>query len=508
MSLELILDKKNELTNEDKKELEIKIDNIIEKHSENMYKINELVFQSVTSLTTSESRISELDNQGFFKRFWGNLSGKNDKLKLDIDRNLMKAQYASQNILQKLAEQNLMSFELIAAVNNKLNTSLLEIDNEINEIYENLIIFFKQTRSDIVCLENRIDRMEKNINLLNWINSIEYQMYNGVDYLDLNYVEKIVCIIRDFYEITKGEWNLSDLLLLKSCIMDIGIGVKDKIKIIDFVKEICKDEKLIYKLLGDNFKNINLNDSSYSSIIIAILKYVKLKNDESYIVKMIQEEFNYIGIEKSTENIVFSLISSYIKQNQKINMDLELNVFDLILELLFSFRQLKLKSDEKIKDDNNKKDIELLKIAESLFLQYKIKEAFDIFIRLADKGNPRAMYFCEEILRFGYGGIPVNIEKAKLILKKGYDMKDPMCSINYAYILKYDGKQRDVYFKIFEQNFNSIYTLAEEGDVFAQNELADLYDGNYINDNDKKLFWLRKSAEGGYWRSINKLNNL
>ena len=508
MSLELRVIETNELTIEEKKELEVEIDSIIKKHNENTYKINELVFQSVTSLTTSEARISELESQGFFKRFWNNISGKNKNLELDINKNLAKAQYASQNLLQKLAEQNLMSFELITAINNKLNNSLLDINNELNDIYESLITFFKKTRSDIVYLENRIDRVEKNINLLNWVNSIEYQMYNGIDYLELSCVEKIVCIVRDFYEITRAEWTFSDILLLKSCIMNVGINVRDTVKSIDFIKEICTDDKLIDKLISNEFENVDINKDSYSPIIISILKYIKLQNEDNYVVKIIEDELKNSNINKSTDNISFSIVYKFIKDTKKVDLEDELNVFDLILEILLTLRQLKLENDKKIQDEEYEKDLKLIEIGESLFLKYKIKEAFDIFTKLADKNNLRAMYFCEEILRFGYGDIPVDADKAKLILKKGYESEDPMCSINYAYILKYSGESEDVYSKIFKDNFKKIYKLAESGDVFAQNELADLYDGSYINDYDKRKYWLQKSAEGGYWRSIDKLNDM
>ena len=321
MSLELRLIETNELTIEEKKELEVEIDSIIKKHNENTYKINELVFQSVTSLTTSQERISELESQGFFKRFWNNISGKNKNLELDINKNLAKAQYASQNLLQKLAEQNLMSFELITAINNKLNNSLLDINNELNDIYESLITFFKKTRSDIVYLENRIDRVEKNINLLNWVNSIEYQMYNGIDYLELNYVEKIVCIVRDFYEITRAEWTFSDILLLKSCIMNVGINVKDTVKSIDFVKEICTDGKLIDKLISNDFENVDINKDSYSPIIISILKYIKLQNEDNYVVKIIEDELKNSNINKSTDNISFSIVYKFIKDTKKVDLE-------------------------------------------------------------------------------------------------------------------------------------------------------------------------------------------
>ena len=51
--------------------------------------------------------------------------------------------------------------------------------------------------------------------------------------------------------------------------------------------------------------------------------------------------------------------------------------------------------------------------------------------------------------------------------------------------------------------------LAENGDVFAQNELADLYLSGYgtIQNSEEGIEWLRKSAEAGYWRAMDKLGD-
>ena len=219
--------KRGELSEETSAIIDKEIDRIISRHKNNRYEINRLVFQSMTALTTSENYSDELHSQGFLKRLWGGITGQNRELQNRIDRSLAAAQYASQQTLQKLAEQNLMSFELITAVNNKLNSSLVQIEDEINTIYGTLVTFFKQTKSDIIQLEQRIERLEKNVNLLNWQNSIEYQMFEGVEYEELDPISKIICLTRDFYDLTAGRWTTSDLLLLKSAMSSIGISPKE-----------------------------------------------------------------------------------------------------------------------------------------------------------------------------------------------------------------------------------------------------------------------------------------
>ena len=57
------------------------------------------------------------------------------------------------------------------------------VEGEINQIYAALIQFFKQNRSDMIQLENSVAKLEQNVNLINWQNSIEYQMLDGVSTL-------------------------------------------------------------------------------------------------------------------------------------------------------------------------------------------------------------------------------------------------------------------------------------------------------------------------------------
>lgn len=122
-SKELTLVEPDVLTPEEKTELNADIDRIIEAHKANRKEINRLVFESVSAMTEADEAQKELKGKGPLARFVGSITGSNRKLREKISENRAAAQYASQLTLQKLAEQNLMSFDLLAAVNNKLNAS-------------------------------------------------------------------------------------------------------------------------------------------------------------------------------------------------------------------------------------------------------------------------------------------------------------------------------------------------------------------------------------------------
>ncbi len=483
----------NELSNDIKLKLDEQIDRIILRHKDNRHEINKLVFESVSALTISQNCEKELSSQGILKRFWNGITGKNRELQRKIDKNLAAAQYASQHTLQKLAEQNLMSFELITAVNNKLNASILEVEEEINKIYGTLVVFFKKSRSEIVQLEKRVEKLENNVNLLTWVNSIEYQMWNGVEYTDLNAVEKIACIVDDFRNLTHGNYSTSDLLLLKTAITSIGLNVNEIIKYRDVIFEIEKNDAVRKKIFGEKLENPYIEDWS---VVIAsgVNKLEKLRNEEKYLFDGFRYCLKEHSIEMSDDEIVVDLLDEYFKSGLLINKNGSVSIYDLIIELLYNIEQLGFVPD--------KTNEEKLKEAENLFLAGKNKEAYDIFIRLAEDGVPRAMFFVGEFLKNGYAyanGIDYDKKRGYEWQRKGASIGDPLCILNTAYEHEYGSDERN---KIIYGISDVIRDMAESGDVFAQNELAD------ITEDEEELKWLQKSSDAGYARSLYKIGRL
>lgn len=479
----------------DKNAIDEQIDSIILKHKDNRYEINKLVLESVSTLTASENYSAELLLQGKFKCFWSGITGKNRELQRNIDSNIVASQYASQRTLQKLAEQNLMSFELITAVNNRLNVSLLEVETEINKIYDTLVTFFKQTKSNIIQLENRVERLERNVALLNWHSSIEYQMWNGVEYADLDVVSKLICMVRDFYDITKGNWTTSDLLLLKSALAVVGLNPRELINYGDFIKALYTNESLCQKLFQDELVN-DYVEPWFVAISSAVNKGNKLQGEEAYIVHGVTNYLTENNIETSPIQVVDKLVSEYSAQELRLPIHANVIVYDLMLEMLFNLEQLKYPAPKTVE--------ERLKEAENEFLKENHELAFPMFESLAEEKCGRAMYYLGEYYRQGYGNLfEYNAENTCIGYewhKKGAELGDALAILNTAYLYEKDSAKRN---SIVEQILPQVERLAEKGDPVAQNELSDI-----CADRKEKIYWLKKSAELGYWRSQNKLGDL
>ena len=285
------------------------------------------------ALTAGDKSVKEKNALGFFKRHF---TGKSIAAQNDINKNLVIAQYAAQQTLQKLAEQNLMSFELIAAVNNKLNAAVLEVNGKVNDLAQKVLNFFKRSRAKIIELEQRLERVEQNVKLLNWQNSIEYQMYDGVEYQDLDDAAKIVCLTRDFYNINNGAWNTSDLLLLKAAMNTIGLNPKSKISCENFIQHLGTRPQLFMHLVGEDFQFA----TEYETVIFGVNKFNRLATEESYLVATTENLLAKSGINLPRAEIAWRMTDDFVRQETGLNLSAETNAYEFILELLCNLAQL------------------------------------------------------------------------------------------------------------------------------------------------------------------------
>lgn len=395
----------------EKNDIDKEIDRIINQHKNNRHEVNRLVFESVAALTQSENYSNELNSQGILKRFWGGITGKNRKLQQKISQNLAAEQYASQQTLQKLAEQNLMSFELITAVNNKLNSSIIQVEREINNIYGTLVTFFKQAKSDIIQLENRVEKLERNVKLLNWQNSIEYQIWNGIEYSDLDDIAKIVCITRDFYDITKAKWTTSDLLLLKSAMSSINISPRSEVSYRSFIFGVSKRAELIDKL----FEGLQLNEiekyPQYIAITAGIKKNNLLETDEKYLVDNTMEIMEKHSCQLSENEIREDIVNIYERDKANIDIDSKICAYDLILEILYNM--------EEIKEIQYVSSLEeKLREAEMLFSVYDTEQLIPLLEELISYGVTKAKYMMALLYETGCAGLKRDDEKSDKLLEE------------------------------------------------------------------------------------------
>lgn len=353
---------------------------------------------------------------------------------------------------------------------------------------------------ELVKLETRIDKLEQNVNLLTWQNSIEYQDLNGVEYAELDTAGKMVCLTKDFYDITKGVWETKDLLLLKTAMSTVDLQPKEQVNYMSVLKTISDRADLKEKLLqGKQLKQIE--DPGYLISMGTLGKLDSLKNEESYIVDTVENYLKDNQVPADKEEIGVNLTYKYMAEKAQVNPNIDVNCYDMMLDLLYNLREaeenqlLVLPESEKLKE------------AEQLYIDGNTKEAFPLFKELAEEGNGRACYFLGEYYKWGYGEVKINKEKAEHYIRKGDALGDALARVNLGYLLPKDSDERII---IFREMFPVILDLAKQGDPVVENELVDLYDGSHgvEKDNEEVFYWALKSAEQGYWRSQYKIGRI
>lgn len=523
-------------------ELEGVLDHLIENAGNNRNEINRLVFESTALLTNADMAQSELQSKGFFKRLIGGISGDNQRLQNEINTNRAAAMYASQRLLTKLGEQNQLSFDLISALNNKLNNSLSRVTGEIENIYDGLRKFLNANRSELVQLESRLSNVERNVEILNWQNSIEYLAFNGIEYRELDDAAKLLCLAKDFYEKTHGNWNTQDLLLLKTAMASVDMDSNKNVNYFNILKEIATTPALKEKLLENNDGG-KVDDPSYLITMSTISKINSLQNEESYLVETIADYMSNSGVSFDANEAVSDLTKKYLAENAFVNVDTDIKAYDFLIDLLFNLKavesgeyaQLTYSKDGNIADKDEVEielPEELLKACE-LFKNCEFEEALPIFRKLAGNNVTEAMYFlgvyldidndlvsrsegefwfkygaskgdllCESLLLLdnyvSYNEL-IEEEYSDLLWNQYYNFSDKIINIlsstsSLSYFYEY------VYAKI-SHNIDYLKALSEQGNWQASIHLAELYRHGAINkkvDLDNAIKYYQDAIDCGY----------
>lgn len=130
----------------------------------------------------------------------------------------------------------------------------------------------------------------------------------------------------------------------------------------------------------------------------------------------------------------------------------------------------------------------LLEAAESLFIRDRTTQAYPLFQKLVNKGNPRAFYFMGIYYRFGLAGLAENEKLEVYYYHLGAEKGDLGCQLQLAYFEEEANQE-----KIMQAVIPETIKLAQTGDIVAENELGYALEGNSAES------WLKKAAESGYW---------
>ena len=487
------------ITLDERNEISAEIDSVIAGYGNNRQEINRLVFAGIACLTEAEEKQTALNNKTGLQRFIGSIMGTNHKMEKAIGGNLVKAQYAAQQALKKLAEQNMMSFELIATVNNKLNCQVMRIDSEIdgvkqdvNNIYRGLNWFLEAYQRELVKIENSLKKTDRDVELVKWSQSIEYQMLNGIPYGELDDKAKTGCLIRDFYERSHGEWDLSDLLLLKSTLKDIGLSPNDEINYLDTLVAIYD-----YNLLNDELSRKFIGRDEYVLLTATVVldKLSRLETDEKNLVSFCKRH-----IEKglADEEIRNELVELYLKDELATDINRSVSRFDFILEMLFNLSEIRRgNADDLLKQG--------IAYENGDGVEQDFTHAAELYKQAADLGNVKAMFWFGFLYEKG-NGVEQSYSKAKEWYEKAAAHYHVTAMLRIGYLYKNGNGVEQSYGEAKEW-----YEKAAEHDhAVAMLRIGYLYkNGNGVEQSyGEAREWFEKAAENGEETAMFKIGFL
>lgn len=118
----------------------------------------------------------------------------------------------------------------------------------------------------------------------------------------------------------------------------IDIQPRDQVNYYGVLREISRNKKLKNKLLG-NADIRPIEDPAYLISMGTMEKLDALEERESYIVDTVMGYMNQNNIQAKREDVCDSLTYNYLKERADVNLDMNVDSYDLILDLLYNIKQ-------------------------------------------------------------------------------------------------------------------------------------------------------------------------
>ena len=434
-------------------------------------KINMILSGMTALMNDTEDKTEKIEKQNWFQRMVKTVTGKNRATREEIKQNHDKLNAYMSQAIAELYNRNCIDSQV-----------MISLGTQLNELYAEHLQLKQMLGAFVVKLNEKIDSVD-NFHMLN--TEIEQGVYSDN--------EKIIAICKVMSQFDNRIMEEPRKLdILRRSMEKQEIITEDEVLLTDYLMDIMN---ISVDEIGKIYLELStIRRDFFANLILGVIEdYHFLPDMQRKMMKKEKIIGNLIQREGLDDTITLSINEVY---DNFINSKIE------VKEGLIPVESIQNQTGNQISYNNN--DNLEMKKAEQIFLNYKLDVAFELFKKLAENGNGRAMYFLGEFYSQPYGKTKKDNKKAKEWRIKGKEVGDVLAALNVAYYLPKNSDERNrTCFELFED----ILKLSEDGDIFAQNELADMYLYGYgiEEDEEEGVKWLKKSAEVGYWRSMSKL---
>ena len=121
----------------------------------------------------------------------------------------------------------------------------------------------------------------------------------------------------------------------------IDIDPKAEVNYYEAIKMIAEDEQLKNKLLG-GLKLHPVKNIDYLLSFSGLQKLIALNGEDSYVIDTVAEYAKQNNIDIDRAHIEDIVASKYLANLAQVNIDVEIECFDLLLDLLYNLQIMKL----------------------------------------------------------------------------------------------------------------------------------------------------------------------
>lgn len=443
-------------------------------------KLNMTIAGMTSLMSDIDNKVAAMESQNWFQRMVKTVSGKNKLTREEIKENHDKLNMYMAEAISALYDNGYMHQEVIMSLGTKINE--LYMDHcQFKQIFH---AFVEKLNEKIVSIDN--------FHMLT--TEINQGVYNTV--VPMGAICKILSqlderTLKDQRKLDIIKRSLADQGIINHIPVELSVLLKS-------ILEIPVDEAgqvyLELQVICDNF---------FANIMMGIMERYHFRPNmeremlnKDVLIKKIMEENSLDADKKLT---LTNIYDNFLENKIDINSGLFTRASAPVTAFISSAESLH--SIEKVQINTSCEE------AERLYMECKMDEAFELFKESAESGNPRAMFFLSEFYENQYGHVPKDTKKAMQWRRKGYESGDMLASLHMAYTMPKESNERRM---LIDKYFGEIFQSANDGDAFAQYQLAKIFFEGYESMQDEKegLRWLEKSAKEGFWAAIDDIGDV
>lgn len=290
-------------------------------------------------------------------------------------RELATAQLASMRMLQSLQNDQKLSIEFITLLQHRihdLGQSLIDAEQkqqqELQKTYHSMALVYGSLREKLIVQQQRIELIERNMALHEWLNLIHVEKFDGLSYMQLPPEMRLCAMINEFMRLTEGSWSQKELLVLQEMIHRLDLqDISAENFSIQLQHQTALQQALFMhlKYIGKSVKNM-VKDNSISPVeqlylyqtlypvqpknwladqsttvwdmVLMLLWYMKAAGIRPYRIEaMEQRKQMWIDGLGSLEKLISEKILSSALQEDIISIKNQINKFKLIVPLIGKF---------------------------------------------------------------------------------------------------------------------------------------------------------------------------